>query len=696
MLGAAARVQDSAAVLFSDTLVGRLPAGVHPGDTIIQRRFAPAPVVQFFFQQPPWLMWSGIVIAAVLAVVLLRRIWPRLPELRAWVKRWSRPAKVGVVGAVAAGLLIVGTWGYRTTDYVMNDSRFCTGCHIFMPPGQMVAVADTGDYTLISQLRGKHDTINCHSCHTFNALSEGRKMVLWMSGVRFGESRGKAAEAPTHGAVPRDICENCHKQGAARETWQSIAVTAGHRVHLESDSASGKLKSGSECLSCHATTAHVFQPSDSTCSQRGCHLTEETGIRLGAMARAGGLHCVLCHEFTREVPALATFDSASSTLRPGRDQCLRCHAMQQALPDFNPARDPHAGQCGLCHNPHEDAKPGEAVKSCEMARCHADWREEPFHLGAGHRKTREQCLTCHVPHAARVDASDCEGCHREVAGRTGRRPPLPFDTAAAKRRIASASHLDPPAWFLPAGPGQQTGTDQWGMDDGPPEDDPSGVRLEWPAAGVPAADSFPHPRHRTLSCITCHRTRSGHGGLAFEVPRGCDICHHQARAVTRCEPCHQPEERTAVLASTVTVAVRSHEPRTRTVPFSHELHGLIRCQECHTVPVSLAAPPEIAQCGTCHGLHHRPERTCATCHSVANLRGAHQEGLAGRENASHQRCDACHPAATVEELVPNRGFCLTCHNEQQTGHYPQGECAVCHLLSEPSRWRPRLSGTPPQ
>ena len=75
---------------------------------------------------------------------------------------------------------------------------------------------DSGDYTLVNKMEGKHDTLNCHTCHAFHAQKEAVKMVLWMSGVR-------DSTIPEHGKVPRDVCEKCHEQGAAKETWQAIA-----------------------------------------------------------------------------------------------------------------------------------------------------------------------------------------------------------------------------------------------------------------------------------------------------------------------------------------------------------------------------------------------------------------------------------------------------------------------------------------
>ena len=147
----------------------------------------------------------------------------------------------------------------KSYDFMMNDKRMCNGCHVFVPSGQVIERPDTGDYTLVNKLEGKHDTLNCHACHAFNARKEAVKMVLWMSGVR-------DSTIPKHGTVPRNVCEQCHKQGEAKKTWQAIAKTAGHRTHLESDSSA--LKGKVECLTCHARSAHRFHRSTAPAPSR--------------------------------------------------------------------------------------------------------------------------------------------------------------------------------------------------------------------------------------------------------------------------------------------------------------------------------------------------------------------------------------------------------------------------------------------
>ena len=146
------------------------------------------------------------------------------------------------------------------------------------------------------------------------------------------------------------------------------------------------------------------------------------------------------HRFTAEVPVLATRDSAQGALTPGERQCFSCHEMRSRLEGMNadPGRDPHNGTCGMCHNPHTDVKPSDALKSCTDAQCHADWRDVAFHVGKAHRKVAERCRTCHEPHSARVDASDCTGCHTAVRKGGGTiKPPLSSAKASAAFRQSS-------------------------------------------------------------------------------------------------------------------------------------------------------------------------------------------------------------------------------------------------------------------
>jgi len=656
----------AASVGRQDTTTIRVPGHGGVLDSTVDRTLLPdtiTPIVQWIFQKPPWLMWSGAILAALLALGALWWLRGHIKAVASYIRSRSGAVKAVLGAAVLLAIFGVVAGSLKTYDFMMNDKRMCNGCHVFVPSGQVIERPDSGDYTLVNMLEGKHDTLNCHACHAFNARKEAVKMVLWMSGVR-------DSTIPKHGTVPRDVCETCHKQGEAKETWQAIAQTAGHRTHFESDSSA--LKGKVECLTCHARSAHRFAPVDSTCSQNGCHLTRDVKIRLGKMAGQTGLHCMVCHRFTRAVPELATFDSAKGALRPGSKQCFSCHAMRERLADFNPERDPHGGTCGMCHNPHENVKPKDALKSCADAGCHADWKQVDFHQGAAHRKIATRCESCHTPHAARVDASDCVGCHQSAKARAaqrGKNPPLPFDTLKALQRTSGPLEIMPPS---PHGKG-----------DAPIDDPPPGSPTP---SGAPPRP-FSHTNHKKLACITCHDVKSKASTVTFKAPRGCLICHHQDPSKSECATCHAASQVQA-LAVSESIHVQTSAPRApareREVAFSHGGHSTVTCLTCHTTPVTLAPSPEARQCQGCHEQHHDAGRDCAACHRAPSNWEAHT-----RE--SHVDCVACHQATTVSRLTPDRAFCLACH-DPKVDHQAGTECTVCHLLNTPSGFQPQLMG----
>jgi hypothetical protein len=635
----------------ADTLPTPAPSALL--DSVVVEPAVPdpfVPIVQWIFQRPPWVMQLGIVIAALVLSTIVVLVVRRRQSIRDWLK--SRPPRTLylLAGGVVAIAISVAVLGWKANQYMMHDNNFCQGCHIFVPSGHAWVKPDTGTYLLVNALEGKHDTLSCHACHPFELAAQTRELYFWIV--------DRPADVPPHGKVPRDICEQCHVQGAASEKWQAIASTAGHRTHFESDSVKriaagfdeGLVNDEIACLTCHARSAHRFQPADSTCAQQGCHLTDEIDIRLGGMADQTGLHCSVCHNFTAEVPALATRDSAAGTLRPARSECLGCHEMRAVLTDFDPAADPHGGTCGMCHNPHSQVRPEDALKSCTTAGCHGDWKKVPFHTGAAHRGVAEQCQTCHQPHSARVDASECTACHTEVEERTrGRlRPPQPFDTTRALRQTSLGAT----------------------------------VRL-----GVPPPDSFSHDRHRNLACLTCHVPNAPRSRLTFEQPRGCQICHHQAPASSRCTECHESADFTRPVAATITVTVGDAAPREREAAFSHPVHAEVSCVSCHSTPVALAPADSVRSCAACHAAHHEAQRTCADCHRTDAVIPAHS----GLEDP-HSGCTSCHAAATVAVIEPARSFCLGCHSAS-VDHYSPRECSSCHFLAQPAQLRPGLTAS---
>jgi nitrate/TMAO reductase-like tetraheme cytochrome c subunit len=650
-----------------------------PVDSVVVQSPLPggvARVVRFLLNTvPQWVQIGGVVLGAIVAAVVLWLLFTRRAAIRAWLA--SRTSGVRLALAAIAVVLIAGVaaMGTVTWNYTQHSNDFCVGCHIMNPAFQK-----------FSDTTNKHAKLSCHDCHQQSLYASARQVYLWVA--ERPEKIGK------HAKVPNTVCENCH---VTKDTasWQHIAATAGHRVHLESDSSTIK---NLQCVTCHGVELHRFASVNETCGQSGCHKPSETKIVLGKMADQTDLHCAGCHEFTADVPALATRDSARGTLVPGMTECLACHKMQKVLPDFDAAKDPHGGKCGTCHNPHVQKTAAEAVKSCTTAGCHANWRDEPFHVGASHKQIAPRCLTCHVPHAAKVDASNCEGCHLKVRSRGKLRPPLPFDTTKALRRVGTTTA--PPAteaayadsrhsvtMALTSGPGPSAES----VDDATaPEREDVRSAANYAAAPLsrapPAeADPFPHARHAKLACLVCHETGTGVGRLTFTPPRGCAICHHQAPTSGKCATCHAKSEYTAVQHTTMRVTVPGHDPRPRPVDFFHAVHTKRACLDCHTTPVTLAPSTAQAQCRDCHSDHHAADRNCSACHTIADPKFAHRT-----LETAHQRCDACHTATTVAELTPTRSFCSACHATKGKGHYDQKECSVCHFLAEPGVYRSRL------
>src|SRR5687768_5721090 len=347
-----------------DTLTGRLL------DSVVVESPLPdplIPVVQWFFQKPSWVMIGGIVVAAMLGSAAVVFLWRRRSAIARWLGTRERAVKLGLAGVVGAVLALIFGTSLAAYNFMMHDNDFCSGCHIFVPSGQAFVKPDTGTYLLVNAVEGAHDSLGCHACHPFEVEAQTKELFYWIT--------DRPELIPPHAKVPRETCEGCHVTGAAKETWQRVATTAGHRIHLESDSSALK---DVACLTCHARTAHRFQPADSTCAQKGCHLTDEVKIKLGRMAtrftpenidpNEEELYCNSCHQFTAEAQ-FVTLDSASNALRPGEGQCFGCHEMRTLLASFDPAKDPHGGSCGMCHNPHVDVKPDDARKSCSDAGC---------------------------------------------------------------------------------------------------------------------------------------------------------------------------------------------------------------------------------------------------------------------------------------------------------------------------------------
>lgn len=621
-----------------------------------------AHVVRWIFGVPRWIQISGIVLAVIVAVALLIFGWHHRAEALVWVRTRSTHIKLILGTSAAAILLVLAFTGKTSWDYMQHDNGFCTGCHVMEKP-----------FGKFQQHAGKHSTLKCHDCHQQSIFASTRQLVLWVS--------NRPTDIGKHAGVPNERCESCHSPTPGKKVWQHVRNLAGHKVHFESDSTPLEAL---KCVTCHGAEVHRFLPSARTCQQSGCH--ENQSIKLVKMKSLPEINCVTCHAFTADLPALASQDSARKALIPSQAQCRSCHQMDGKPKGYVLATDPHKGSCGSCHDVHADSLPQAAKARCE--NCHTDLANSAFHNGKNHQRVKSQCLTCHDPHAASADASDCVGCHTTVRGRGKSRPPLPFDTnAVLRRRIAATPAVSPMRVELDA---NQSALDvrHRGKGDALPEDPPPGRESRPGALLIAPADTFPHARHTSLPCITCHTVNRSKSGLSFEAPRGCDLCHHQSVIAGKvdandCARCHSRDRLAVGIPAVMAVQVGTHPSAPRTVSFRHERHQALTCAKCHQGP-STVPPDSVRNCTGCHEQHHAAPRDCASCHSLSTNRTAHTR-------ATHVACDACHTPSRIAELTPSRGFCITCHLPQRD-HQPNGECTTCHFLASPAEYRQHLVG----
>ncbi len=208
-----------------------------------------------------------------------------------------------------------------------------------------------------------------------------------------------------------------------------------------------------------------------------------------------------------------------------------------------------------------------------------------------------------------------------------------------------------------------------------------------------------HDRHAVsagVACRECHaaaelfredgRTFDPEHGRTTITTAGCRECHHRTRETSDCATCHPGDLRRAPRPVTVHVQVGDGEALPREVEFLHDNHEAIACVECHRTPGALAVSESVARCADCHAEHHTEGRTCSACHSSDNLATAHSPPA-----DAHRACDACHDRGTISRLVPDRSFCVTCHDPGAAHYVASGRgCTECHLLSTSEDYRSEL------
>jgi hypothetical protein len=209
---------------------------------------------------------------------------------------------------------------------------------------------------------------------------------------------------------------------------------------------------------------------------------------------------------------------------------------------------------------------------------------------------------------------------------------------------------------------------------------PGSARAAVDTLALGASRPFRHAQHTDLSCVECHTSEETPGVVTIQAPRDCTACHHDPTRAYSCDACHASEALAIPrdVVAKMTLTVWGSDPRTRTLPFDHGLHGGVECRDCHTAPITHAVG---VACAACHQDHHRPQATCSTCHLPA------PPGVHGLE--VHLTCAGagCHGGSAGERPTLTRELCLTCHVDR-TDHEPGLSCQQCHMIPEELPARP--------
>lgn len=648
-------------------------------------------VFQWAFNLPQWLQWSAIAIGVLVGVAIMLTLIVKRDAIFDWIASQSRGYKMALAGLAGVMLIGAGGVGYAGNHYTQHNNDFCIGCHVM------------GDAWGAFQ-KSEHRKLQCHNCHQQSMIASMSQLYFWVA--------ERPQEIPKHSKVPTRICSSCHIQTLADSGWKRISATAGHRLHLKSDSSALKHV---ECVTCHGQEVHRFKPVDKTCGQTGCHKGAETKITLGAMAGQTTQHCTGCHTFTRAVAEDISMDSTRKFLvaNGSPQSCFRCHEMKEKIKNITPERDPgHKAVCGTCHNPHKQTSSKDAFQTCASGSCHQDLAtRSPFHGPKSPHKVKD-CAACHTAHEWKPMGKECADCHKGVFN-SKPSPPAPPGAASGSGPVDAASAPIPSPLTLRPVVDTVPRAERWTAT-------ASGHRRRVPRAravymgarvhmnarssartnaivGAPVrlravrfqqptksrivvpkplaireTAEFSHKIHKVLACGGCHDQSVGTGAVNVRNKADCAACHHSSDRSVSCQGCHgQKDAQTKAFAKSVAMRVNGAAPaRTRTLTFAHNLHTSLDCKSCHTNGVLLGVTRD---CLSCHTDHHNAERNCVACH--APEKSVHQR-------TAHDGCagSTCHTNATVVALAPTRQVCLTCHREQVT-HKPKRECAECHATS---------------
>lgn len=439
----------------------------------------------------------------------------------------------------------------------------CTKCHV--QDNWKATPGFSHDQTKYP-LTGVHARVECQKCH-HSARSQPGGPVLYKNFVFFENC--VSCHADPHGGAFAGGCQKCHTTGG----WKQLSGSA-RFDHSQTRFALLGKHAAAACTACHKSNNFKAPVPFARCLD--CHQDPHGGQ---FAKRADGGDCGGCHDERSFKPARFTVEDHAKSAYPllGKHtavECGRCHIPKGKDTQYRVAfasckdchRDAHAGQFAAA--PYQDR--------CEKCHVVEGFRPSTYTLAA-HNQMRFALNGAHA-------AVPCSGCHQPKGRDTN------FHPASGNCADCHAS----PHGKLSVGltcEGCHTSA-------------------SWKQVTV-----FDHSRttfallgrHRTVSCLDCHKPDVGGSvrTVSFPgTPQECGGCHadvhdgqfHAAGQATGCQNCH---------------TTANWKP----TAFDHSRHSTFKLDGAH----------EKVPCGMCHDqrrvvagrtviVYKGTPRECSRCH----------------------------------------------------------------------------------
>jgi hypothetical protein len=429
--------------------------------------------------------------------------------------------------------------------------------------------------------------------------------------------------------------------GFARATEFEKLVMPGPVIKAHADTEA-------DCIACHERLRDVEQRS--LCLECHKEVAADLDAQVGFHGRAPGASTAACREchpdhrgrdadVTGLDPAGYDHDLTDYPLRGAHERvaCDACHA----------GGAKHRDAPADCYSCHRDGDVHEGALGRKCDDCHGEERwakarfdhdKTKFPLEGGHAQVA--CALCHPAQRFEQTANDCNSCHQLEDAHRGRFGAKCGDchTPRSWKTLAFDHARD----------------------------------TRFPLRGA----------HGKAACESCHV-----GGLERKISGDCASCHrtddvHRGRNGPSCDRCHRENDWSA--------DTFDHDEMTK-FPL-RGAHAKVKCERCHTGPVSESKRAE--NCSSCHEIddvHAGQEgSSCEDCHN--EVAWAHpiffehdisRFPLLGIHAVT--ACEQCHATPRFKDTSRE---CLACHSIEDVHLRRLGpDCGNCHNPNGWERWR---------